>query len=65
MAPSNIIAPVVNIEKCIRVYNNVQYTNKKVMMLFTNLYNVLNIIKGGIKIKSLNIKFMSYKNSTR
>ncbi|WMY96432.1 MAG: PTS sugar transporter subunit IIB [Arsenophonus sp.] len=48
--PKSINTHVINIKKYVRVYNNVSYSDEEVMMLFTkNIYDVLHIVKGGIK----------------
>ncbi|VAY02262.1 PTS system mannose-specific EIIAB component [Arsenophonus endosymbiont of Aleurodicus dispersus] len=62
VAPPGVIAHVVNIEKCIRVLNNPKYSGERVMLLFTNPTDVLHVVDGGIKIKSVNIGGMAYCN---
>ncbi|MGP1939452.1 MAG: PTS mannose transporter subunit IIAB [Arsenophonus sp. ET-DL9-MAG3] len=60
VAPPGIIAHVVDVAKYIRVYNNPKYAGERVMLLFTNPTDVLQVVKGGVKIKSVNIGGMAY-----
>ncbi len=60
VAPPGVTAHVVDIAKCIRVYNNPKYAGERVMLLFTNPTDVLKIVEGGVKIKSVNIGGMAY-----
>ncbi|BFI91036.1 PTS mannose transporter subunit IIAB [Enterobacterales bacterium endosymbiont of Anomoneura mori] len=61
VSPPGISSHVVGIEKSIRVWNNIKYSNDYVMLLFTNPSDVLKIVEKGIIIKSINIGGMSYK----
>ncbi|MFP3019442.1 MAG: PTS mannose transporter subunit IIAB [Arsenophonus sp.] len=62
VAPPGVTAHVVDIKKCIRVYNNPKYAGERVMLLFTNPISVLKIVEGGVKIKSVNIGGMAYRD---
>ncbi|MGP1923495.1 MAG: PTS mannose transporter subunit IIAB [Arsenophonus sp. NEOnobi-MAG3] len=62
VAPPGVTAHVVDVEKCIRVYNNPKYAGERVMLLFTNPTDVLHVVEGGIKIKSVNIGGMAYRD---
>ncbi|MGP1931301.1 MAG: PTS mannose transporter subunit IIAB [Arsenophonus sp. ET-YP4-MAG3] len=62
VAPPGVIAHVVDVEKYIRVYNNPKYAGERVMLLFTNPTDVLQVVKGGVKIKSVNIGGMAYRD---
>ncbi|HGJ5875386.1 MAG TPA: PTS mannose transporter subunit IIAB [Arsenophonus sp.] len=60
VAPPGVTAHVIDIAKCIRVYNNPKYAGERVMLLFTNPTDVLCVVEGGVEIKSVNIGGMAY-----
>ncbi|MBL4931468.1 MULTISPECIES: mannose/fructose/sorbose PTS transporter subunit IIB [Clostridium] len=64
VAPPGIKAHVLNIEKAIRVYNNPK-NDFKALLLFTNPTDVLRLVEGGVKIESVNIGGMSFKEGKR
>ncbi len=61
VAPPGISAHVVDVAKCIRVYNNPKYANERVMLLFTNPTDVLRLVENGVNITSVNIGGMAYR----
>ncbi|EPE7076094.1 PTS mannose transporter subunit IIAB [Cronobacter sakazakii] len=61
VAPPGVTAHVVNVAKMIRVYNNPKYAGERVMLLFTNPTDVERIVEGGVKITSVNIGGMAYR----
>ncbi|KNC92089.1 PTS mannose transporter subunit IIAB [Trabulsiella odontotermitis] len=61
VAPPGVTAHVVDVEKMIRVYNNPKYARDRVMLLFTNPTDVERIVEGGVKITSVNIGGMAYR----
>ncbi|WP_162985862.1 mannose/fructose/sorbose PTS transporter subunit IIB [Virgibacillus sp. Bac330] len=61
VAPPSVKASVVSIDKLIRVYNNPKYENDRVMLLFTNPFDVERVIQKGIPLTSINIGGISYK----
>ncbi|MEM8326028.1 PTS sugar transporter subunit IIB, partial [Morganella morganii] len=54
-------AHVVDVAKMIRVYNNPKYAGQRVMLLFTNPTDVERIVEGGVKITSVNIGGMAFR----
>ncbi|MCY0799860.1 MULTISPECIES: PTS mannose transporter subunit IIAB [Providencia] len=60
VAPPGVTAHVVDVAKCIRVYNNPKYAGERVMLLFTNPTDVKRIVEEGVEIKSVNIGGMAY-----
>lgn len=60
-APPGIKVNVVDAPKAIRVYNNPKYENESVFYLFTNPEEVLQMVEGGVPIKSINIGGMQFK----
>ncbi|PUX29015.1 PTS mannose transporter subunit IIAB [Cronobacter sakazakii] len=61
VAPPGVTAHVVDVAKMIRVYNNPKYAGERVMLLFTNPTDVERIMEGGVKITSVNIGGMAYR----
>lgn len=62
VAPPGVTAHVVNVDKMVRVYNNPEYANDRVMLLFTNPTDVLKLLEAGFDMKSINIGGMAYKD---
>jgi PTS system mannose-specific IIB component len=61
VAPPGVTAHVVDIAKMLRVYNNPKYAGERVMLLFTNPTDVERIVEGGVKISSVNIGGMAFR----
>ena len=61
VAPPGVTAHVVNVAKMIRVYNNPKYAGDRVMLLFTNPTDVERIVEGGVKLTSVNIGGMAFR----
>ncbi|WP_035603013.1 PTS mannose transporter subunit IIAB [Edwardsiella tarda] len=61
VAPPGVTAHVVDVAKMIRVYNNPKYANDRVMLLFTNPTDVERLVEAGVKITSVNIGGMAFR----
>ena len=61
VAPPGVTAHVVDVAKMIRVFNNPKYAGERVMLLFTNPTDVLRIVEEGVKITTVNIGGMAYR----
>ena len=61
VAPAGIKSHVVTLDKAIRVYNNPKYAGDRVMLLFTNPTDVERVVEGGVKITSVNIGGMAFR----
>lgn len=61
VAPPGVTAHVVDVAKMVRVYNNPQYAGNRVMLLFTNPTDVERVVEGGVKITSVNIGGMAFR----
>ena len=59
--PPGVTAHVVSVDKMMRVYNNPEYADDKVMLLFTNPTDALELVRRGVPVKSINIGGMAYK----
>ncbi|MBS0910027.1 PTS mannose transporter subunit IIAB [Tatumella sp. JGM118] len=61
VAPPGVTAHVVDVAKMIRVYNNPKYAGQRVMLLFTNPADVERLAEAGVKITSVNIGGMAFR----
>lgn len=61
VAPPGVTAHVVDVAKMIRVYNNPKYAGERVMLLFTNPTDVVRLVDEGVKITSVNIGGMAFR----
>lgn len=61
VAPLGVSAHVVDVAKMIRVYNNPEYANDRVILLFTNPTDVLTLIEGGVPLTTINVGGISHK----
>jgi len=61
VAPPGVTAHVVDIAKMIRVYNNPMYAGERVMLLFTRPVDVLRVVEGGVKITSVNVGGIAFR----
>ncbi|AHG87183.1 PTS system mannose-specific EIIAB component [Bibersteinia trehalosi USDA-ARS-USMARC-190] len=61
VAPPGVTAHVVDVQKMIRVWNNPEYADERMMLLFTNPTDVLALLEAGVDIKSVNIGGMAYR----
>ncbi|AYA40484.1 PTS mannose transporter subunit IIAB [Xenorhabdus nematophila] len=61
VAPPGVSAHVVDVAKCVRVYNNPKYAGERVMLLFTNPTDVLRIVEEGVTLESVNIGGMAFR----
>lgn len=60
-APPGIKVNIVNVSKAIAVYNNPKYKDDTIFYLFTNPTEVVELVKGGIPLKSINIGGMRFE----
>lgn len=61
-APPGIKVNIITTEKAIKVYQNPKYANETVFYLFTKPQEVLDLVKGGVPIRSINIGGMQFKD---
>ncbi|AEF25975.1 PTS system mannose/fructose/N-acetylgalactosamine-transporter subunit IIB [Streptococcus parauberis] len=60
-APPGVKVNIITTEKAIKVFQNPKYENDTVFFLFTKPSEVLELVKAGIPIQSINIGGMQYK----
>ena len=61
VAPPGVTAHVVDVDKMVRVWNNPNYGQDRVMLLFTNPTDVLRVVEQGVDIKTVNIGGMAFR----
>lgn len=59
--PPGVSAHVVSLDKLVRVFNNPQYAGERVMLLFTNPSDILNLVERGLPVETVNIGGMAYR----
>ncbi|TCP96812.1 PTS system D-mannose-specific IIA component (Man family) /PTS system D-mannose-specific IIB component (Man family) [Cricetibacter osteomyelitidis] len=65
VAPPGVTAHVVDVEKMIRVYNNPEYGDDRVMLLFTNPSDIVRLLDAGVPMTSVNIGGIAYKDGKK
>ena len=60
-APPGIKVNIVDVEKALKVYKNPKYEDETVFYLFTNPTEVVELVEGGVPLKSINIGGMQFK----
>ena len=61
-APPGIKVNIVSCEKAIKVHHNPKYEKDTVFYLFTKPQEVVDLVKGGVPIKSINIPPKAFPN---
>lgn len=61
VSPPGVTAHVVSVDKMVRVYNNPEYGNDRVMLLFTNPSDIVRMVEAGVPFDSINIGGIAYK----
>lgn len=65
IAPADVKAFVIPIDKAIAVYKNPKYATTKVLLLVTNPSDIVRLIEGGVDIKNVNVGGMTFKDGTK
>lgn len=60
VAPPEMKASVVTVEKMIRAWHNEKYAGVNAILLFANPGDVLRLVKGGVTLKSVNVGGMIF-----
>ncbi|MEI5988835.1 mannose/fructose/sorbose PTS transporter subunit IIB [Enterococcus crotali] len=60
-APPGIKVNIVDVEKAVKVYQNPKYATETVFYLFTNPSEVVELVNGGVPLKTINIGGMQFK----
>jgi len=62
VAPANMIASVVSVEKMIKAFHSPRYDGVTAFLLFENPRDVLRLVEGGVNIPSVNVGGMRFEN---
>lgn len=65
IVPPGLKGYVIPVEKAIKVYHNPKYTGKNILWLVTKPADVVRLIEGGVKINSVNVGGMTYKDGNK
>ncbi len=65
VAPVDVKAFVIPVDKAIAVYKNPKYATTKVMLLVTNPGDIVRLIEGGVDIKTVNVGGMTYRDGDK
>lgn len=65
VAPSNIKASAVSVEKMARAYKSPKYKDAKAMLLFENPEDILRIVKLGVDLKEVNVGGMRFETDRK
>lgn len=65
VAPPDIKTFIITVEKAIAVYHNEKYADTNVLMLVTNPSDILKLIEGGVKITTVNVGGMTFKEGNK
>lgn len=61
VAPLGVETNVITVEKMIQIIDDPRFDGVKVLMLFTNPKEVLEVVEGGVNINSINVGGMSFR----
>lgn len=65
VAPSNIKASAVSVEKMARAYKSTKYKDAKAMLLFENPEDILRLVKLGVDLKEVNVGGMRFETDRK
>lgn len=65
VAPSNIKASAVTVDKMVRAYNSPRYTNDSVMLLFERPEDIVELIEQGVNIPEINVGGMRFERDRK
>lgn len=65
VAPPDIKTYILSVEKALAVYNNPKYADTAVLLLVTNPSDIVRLIEGGMKIKTVNVGGMTFKDGNK
>lgn len=65
VAPANIKASAVSVDKMVRAYNSPKYTDTKAMLLFENPEDILRLVKQGVDLKEVNVGGMRFETDRK
>lgn len=63
VAPPNIKASAVTVDKMVRAYQSPRYTNDSVMLLFERPEDIVELVEKGVQLKEINVGGMRFEKN--
>ena len=60
VAPANVAASAVSVDKMIRAYQSPRYATTTAMLLFENPEDIVRLVEGGVDLKEVNVGGMRF-----
>lgn len=60
VAPANVAASAVSVDKMIRAYKSPRYETTTAMLLFENPQDIVRLVEGGVDLKEVNVGGMRF-----
>ncbi|OJG87401.1 hypothetical protein RV16_GL000683 [Enterococcus saccharolyticus] len=61
VAPANVKASAVSVDKMVRAYQSPRYTNDTVMLLFENPEDIVDLVQKGVPLTEINVGGMRFE----
>lgn len=65
VAPTNVKASAVTVDKMVRAYNSPKYENVPVMLLFEGPEDIVRLVEGGVPLKEVNVGGMRFEKDRK
>lgn len=65
VAPANVKASAVTVDKMVRAYNSPKYENVPVMLLFEGPEDIVRLVEGGVPLKEVNVGGMRFEKDRK
>ena len=65
IVPPHLKGYVITVEKAIKVWHNPKYAGKNIIWLVTNPSDIVRLIEGGVKIETVNVGGMTYREGDK
>ncbi|MFD2727864.1 PTS system mannose/fructose/N-acetylgalactosamine-transporter subunit IIB [Enterococcus camelliae] len=63
VAPPNVKASAVTVDKMVRAYQSPRYTNDSVMLLFERPEDIVELVEKGVQLKEINVGGMRFEKN--
>ena len=63
VAPANVKASAVTVDKMVRAYQSPRYTNDSVMLLFERPEDIVELVEKGVQLKEINVGGMRFEKN--
>ncbi|MGM0240670.1 PTS system mannose/fructose/N-acetylgalactosamine-transporter subunit IIB [Enterococcus sp. AZ103] len=65
VAPANVKASAVTVDKMVRAYNSPRYENDSVMLLFEGPEDIVELVEKGVPLKEINVGGMRFEKDRK